>query len=225
MRPKYLLLLAGLAIASVVISLLAGPRLAAWVMAGESALRGAGFAGLAIIALLFFLAALAGIVPGGLLGLAAGAIFGLEAGFTASAIGSMAGAAAAFGLSRSWLRPSIAAMLARNNKLARLDSTFGQQDWRLVALLRVSPVMPFSLTSYALGLSGIGFPAYITGTLASLPTLSGYVALGALGAYGATLPAGAGRTIHLALIALGATATLGLTLYLGRLLGRALRPA
>ncbi|HYP62925.1 MAG TPA: VTT domain-containing protein [Acidocella sp.] len=225
-RPSFLLLLlAVLGVLLLAAGVVAGPHLITLVMDETHRPRDAGPVGLALFAAMFFLAALAGVIPGGPLGLAAGAIFGLEAGFTASAIGSMAGAAAAFGLSRSWLRPSIATLLARHNKLARLDTAFGEQDWRLVALLRVSPVMPFSLTSYALGLSGIGFPAYLLGTLGSLPTLSAYVALGALGAYGANLPSGTGRAIHLGLAVLGGAASLLLILYLGRMLGRVLRPA
>jgi uncharacterized membrane protein YdjX (TVP38/TMEM64 family) len=225
MRPKILLLLGGLAVLALAAGILAGPHIIALIMDETHRLRATGLAGQALFAALFFAAALAGAIPGGPLGLAAGAIFGLEAGFIASAIGSMAGAIAAFGLSRSWARPAITSMLAKHNKLAQLDLALGQQDWRLVALIRVSPVMPFSLTSYALGLSRIGFPAYVAGTLASLPTLLGYVALGALGAYGAALPAGAAQKIHLALLALGGAATLGLTLYVGKLLGKVLKPA
>ena len=239
MHPRVLLLLlAGLAVASLGLSVLAGPRIAGGAMAGAAMLRAAGLAGLAGFAAAFFIVALVGIVPGALLGLAAGAIFGLEAGFAAGAIGSLAGAAAAFGLSRSFLRPHIAAFLARHGRLARLDTQLGADGWRLVALVRVSPVMPFSLTSYALGLSRIKFSAYLLGSLASLPNLLGYAALGALGGDGlgalrgdgARLPgtAGpgtAGHDIRLALLALGAAATLALIWHMTRLLGRALEPS
>ncbi len=206
-------------------SLLAGHQLVALVAAQASALHDSGLAGLAFIAVAFFLAALVGFIPGALLGLAAGAIFGLQQGFCASAIGSIVGAAAAFGLSRSFLRPFIAAALTRHGVLARLDGMLGAEGWRLVALLRVSPVMPFSLASYALGLSRIGLADYLLGTLASLPALFGYVALGALGGYGARLHGGVGYNIHLALLGLGAAATLALIVHLSRLLGRALKTA
>ena len=224
MPPKFLAALAALAVLSLAVSVLAGPHIASQIVAGAGALRAWGGAGLALFAGICFAAALAGIVPGALLGLAAGAIFGLAGGFAASAIGILAGAGAAFGLSRSYLRPLIAALLARSGALARLDGAVAADGWRLVALLRVSPVMPFSLTSYALGLSGIALRDYLLGTLASLPALLGYAGLGALGGYGASLPAGEGHDIHLILLVLGAAATLALTLHLGRLLGRALTP-
>jgi uncharacterized membrane protein YdjX (TVP38/TMEM64 family) len=225
MRVRPLVLLAGLALLSLAASFLAGPRIAGAVVAGTAELRQAGIAGLAVFTAACFLFALAGLVPGALLGLAAGAIFGLVDGFTAAAIGVLAGAGAAFGLSRSYLRPLITALLARSGALARLDLVLSSDGWRLVALLRVSPVMPFSLTSYALGLSGIGFQDYLLGTLASLPALFGYAALGALGGYGARLQPGTSRDIHGALLALGAAATLALILHLSRLLGRVLKPA
>ncbi len=225
MRPRLFIALAVLALVSLGVSLLAGPVLAAKVVAGTTALRQAGFAGLAAFTAICFLFALAGIVPGALLGLAAGAIFGIAQGFAAASAGILAGAGIAFGLSRSYLRPFIAAALSRYGALSRLDQAVCSDGWRLVALLRVSPVMPFSLTSYALGLSGIGLRDYLLGTLASLPALLGYVALGALGGYGASLPRGENHDIHLALLALGAAATLVLTVHLSRLLARALKPA
>ena len=223
-RPRLLAALAALALLSLGVSLLAGPLLAAKVVAGTTALRQAGLAGLALFTAICFLFALAGIVPGALLGLAAGAIFGIGQGFATATIGILAGAGIAFGLSRSYLRPLIAAMLGRYGALSRLDHAVRADGWRLVALLRVSPVMPFSLTSYALGLSGIGLRDYLLGTLASLPALLGYVVLGALGGYSTRLRTGTDHDIHLALLGLGAAATLALTLHLSRLLARALKP-
>jgi uncharacterized membrane protein YdjX (TVP38/TMEM64 family) len=167
--------------------------------------------------------ALVGILPASLLGIAAGAVYGISLGFITSGIGVMAGALIAFALSRSAFRPLIAVFLGRRARLAALDNLVTQDRWRIVALLRVSPVMPFSLTSYALGLSGIAPRDYFIGTLASLPGLLGYVVIGALG--GSTIAAKSGndRLIHITLLALGAAATLALTIHLSRLLTRALR--
>ena len=44
--------------------------------------------------------------------------------------------------------------------------------------------MPFAATSYGLGLTGIGRRDFLIGTLASLPALLGYVAVGAFGQAG-----------------------------------------
>jgi uncharacterized membrane protein YdjX (TVP38/TMEM64 family) len=70
---------------------------------------------------------------------------------------------------------SVERLAARRPRLRNLDALIGRDGWKLVCLLRISPVMPFSATSFALGLSSIGLCDYIVGTLASFPALSGYV--------------------------------------------------
>lgn len=210
------------ALVSLGASLLLGPKIAGAVMETAARLRAMGPLGWAIFIGLEFLSTLVGIVPGALLGIAAGAIYGVATGFCTSAVGIMAGAMAAFGLSRSMLRPRIGHVLARHGRLAILDGMFAKEGWRIVALLRISPVMPFSITSYALGFSGIAARDYVFGTMASLPSLLGYVVIGTLG--GLSLSAGTrdGADIHFFLLGLGAVATLALTIHLSRLLGRAL---
>jgi uncharacterized membrane protein YdjX (TVP38/TMEM64 family) len=207
---------------SLAASVLAGAHIAGAVVAGAGFLRAAGPEGWLIFAGAVFLASLAGVVPGALLGLAAGVIFGVGTGFALSATGILAGAGLAFALSRSVLRPYIGAVLRKHGALARLDGAIAADGWRLVALLRVSPIMPFSITSYALGFSGITLRAYMLGTLASLPALLGYVAIGAIGGWSANLSHGPQRDIHLALLTFGVLATLALVLHLSRLLRRAL---
>jgi uncharacterized membrane protein YdjX (TVP38/TMEM64 family) len=195
-------------------------------VAGMAArLRAMGLAGGVIFSSVVFAITLIGIVPGSVLGVAAGAIYGVAAGFATSAAGIFCGALVAFALSRSMFRPLIASVLGSRRRLGVLDRLVAKESWRIVALLRVSPIMPFSITSYALGLSGIAARDYVMGTLASLPPLLGYVVIGALG--GATLNARTqtGVEIHIGILVLGAVATLALTIHLSRLLARALRAA
>jgi len=183
--------------------------------------RGLGEIGLLIFAVAQILVAISGILPAALLGIAAGAIYGLMTGFIIAAFSTLAGALLAFLLARSLLRDSVERMLARRPRLRDLDRLVAQDGWRIVCLLRVSPVMPFSAASYALGLSGIGMRDYMLGTLASLPALLGYVFLGTLA--DASLSAwstGAG-TLHWVLLAIGALATVLVTLRIGWLCTRA----
>jgi uncharacterized membrane protein YdjX (TVP38/TMEM64 family) len=218
-------LLAVLLIASLAASLLLPHGFAATVVTITTKLRALRTIGWVIFVVAQASVALVGILPASLLGIAAGAVYGIPLGFMTSGIGVMLGALIAFALSRSAFRPLIASFLGRRARLAALDNLVTQDRWRIVALLRVSPVMPFSLTSYALGLSGIASRDYFIGTLASLPGLLGYVVIGALG--GSTIAAKSGNdhVIHVALLALGAAATLALTIHLSRLLSRALRVA
>lgn len=203
------------------VSIWAGGRIVAQIADLAAGLRAMGWMGVVAFAGIEFGVTLIGVVPGALLGIVAGAMFGPVVGFFASAAGILAGAMVAFGLSRSVLRPWIGRWIGRNRRLASLDDGLAKDGWRVVALLRVSPVMPFSITSYALGLSGIGLGDYWWGTLASMPPLLGYVIIGTLG--GAGVGSHGGSEIHWALLGVGAAATLGLTVHLSRVLGRALR--
>lgn len=179
-----------------------------------------GAAGLAVVVLAQALIAASGVLPASVLGIAAGALFGVAAGFAAAAIGTLAGALAAFGLTRSLARPLIARLVHRRPALVRLDAALAADGWKLVCLLRISPVMPFAVTSYALGLSSVRFRAYLLGTLASLPPLLAYVLLGRLLGFGALHPGG-DTAVRWAGLAIGGGVTLLLAWYVLRLLRRA----
>lgn len=167
------------------------------------------------------LIALSGVVPASLVGLAAGAAYGPVLGFAVAAASTLAAAAIAFALARSALRPAIAAMLSRRAALSRMDRAITRDGWRTVCLLRVSPVMPFALTSYALGLTGLRTSHYILGTLAALPALAGYVVLGWLGRVGARHAADGLSAFQAIGLGIGAIATIGMIVHVGRLLRRA----
>ena len=118
----------------------------------------------------------------------------------------MIGGWIAFLLARSILRPWIARLVARFPASARFDEAVATEGWRFVMLMRVSPVMPFAATSYGLGLTRVETGAYLIGTLASLPALVLYVAIGAFGRIGLgfdRLPTG---PVQLLLPALGVAA-------------------
>jgi uncharacterized membrane protein YdjX (TVP38/TMEM64 family) len=158
-----------------------------------------------------------GVLPASLLGIVAGATYGLMGGFALAAAGTLAGAVLAFGLSRSLFRSYIEVKLRSRPRLLHFDSMIVRDGWKLVCLLRLSPVVPFSVTSYALGLSSIGVRAYLLGTLASLPALFGYVFMGTLA--DASLSAwqtGAGP-IKWGLLVLGVIAAGMLTAHIGRI--------
>ncbi len=163
---------------------------------------------------------LIGIVPGALLGVAGGAIFGTVMGTLYSGAGILLGAFSAFLICRSALRPRITAWLRHHGWLERMDKALTTDGWRMVALLRVSPIMPFSITSYALSLSGISQRDYMLGTLAAIPPLLGYVALGALGGMSFEHQKGPAQSIHFALTGFGVAATFILVWHMVRLLRR-----
>lgn len=169
------------------------------------------------------LVAMVGFLPASLLGLAAGAVYGVTLGFGLAAVGVLLGAIGTFGLARSMLRGAIVRLVAGRAGFRRIDAALAADGFRLVLLMRISPIMPFSLTSFALGLSGVGRRAYLLGTLASLPALLLYVVLGSFGARSLVAVHLGSHDLTLALLGLGILATGFLTARIGHLVARALR--
>ncbi len=192
---------------------------AAW---ASGTLRGMGPSGWLAMAAAQVAIAASGVLPASLIGIAAGAVFGLPVGFLVAAVSTLAGAWLAFALSRSMFRPAIARRLARSPRLARIDRAVDRDGWKLVFLLRMSPVMPFAATSYLLGLSAVSRRNYLIGTLGAMPALGGYVFVGSLTDAGLdALQQGAGP-LRLGLLAAAAVATVVLTWRVGVLVRRAL---
>ena len=131
------------------------------------------FIGLHVAASLFF-------VPRTLLALAAGLIFGMWWGIVWAALGSLAGALAGFLTARY-----INAGLVEGANPTRLAALLGYAErggWRMVAVLRLVPIIPHSLTNYALGVTRLQLGAYAVGSLlGQLPLTVAYAGLGAAG--------------------------------------------
>jgi uncharacterized membrane protein YdjX (TVP38/TMEM64 family) len=111
----------------------------------------------------------------------------------------------------------VARLLERRGRLKILETMLARDGLRLVCLIRVSPVMPFAPTSYVLGLSSVSTRDYVLGTLASLPALLGYVAVGSIAQSGLAIWRDGAGPLRWALLGVGAVATLLLTVRIGRI--------
>ena len=185
------------------------------------ATRDLGAGGWLLFAAVQLIVAVSGLLPASLLGIVAGATYGLGTGFALAAASTMAGALLAFLVSRSLFRGYIESKLRHRPRLLNLDRMIARDGWKLVCLLRISPVMPFSATSYALGLSSIGLGGYLLGTLASLPALFGYVFIGTLADASLSAWQTGANPIKWSLLAIGVIATVALTVQIGRIAMRA----
>ncbi len=148
---------------------------------------------------------------------------GLAAGFGLAAAGTFTGALLAFWVSRSLFRPLVARLVQRRQSLRQFEASLGRSGWKLVCLLRASPVMPFVAASYMLGVSSISLRDYAIGTLAAFPALFAYVALGALGKAGLDASGAGVGLLRWSLLALGALSAALLIFYLRQITGRAAR--
>lgn len=177
---------------------------------------------------LFYVAAVLALLPGSALTLAAGALFGLVGGTIVASLASTTGAALAFLIGRYLARHRIQALLPRYPRFDALDKAINENGWKIVALLRLSPAVPFNLQNYLYGLTGIRFwPYVLTSWLAMLPTTFLYVYLGHLGREGLQVADGQVRRLRSnaewTMLILGLLATIALTVYLTRLARKTLR--
>jgi uncharacterized membrane protein YdjX (TVP38/TMEM64 family) len=165
------------------------------------------------------------IIPGSLLTLGAGFAFGLVCGTVAVSIGSTLGASAAFLVGRTLARPWIEAKVGRKPEFRAIDRAIGEQGFKIILLLRLSPAFPFNLLNYALSLTKVTFRDYVLASwIGMLPGTVVYVYLGSAGKDLAELFTGRSErgTAEKVLFFVGLVATIAVTVYVTRLAKRAL---
>jgi uncharacterized membrane protein YdjX (TVP38/TMEM64 family) len=103
--------------------------------------------------------------PASVLTLGAGTLFGLKMGFFTALLGANLGALCSFVLARSFLRERVVLWTAAHPKFCFLDEAIGKQGFKMVLLCRLSPIFPFILLNYFLGLTSVRTGAYVLGNL------------------------------------------------------------
>ena len=175
----------------------------------------------------YVVAAVVGI-PGSLLTLAAGAIFGLWWGVVYVFVGATLGSSAAFLVSRYLARGMVERRIADNARFQSIDRAIAADGRKIVFLLRLSPVFPFTLLNYALGLSRVRFVDYLVASVGMIPGTILYVYYGKLAGdvaavAGGVAPArGAG---YYTVLVVGLVATVAATALITRAAKRALQSA
>lgn len=188
------------------------PELLGW-------MRGQGLAGAGVFVIVYVLACVL-FLPGSLLTLGAGAVFGVGVGFPLVSLGSTLGATASFLIGRFLLRDWVARRASSHPRFAAVERAVARGGWRIVGLLRLSPLFPFNLLNYGLGLTPVRLREYVLASwIGMMPGTLLYVWLGALAGDVAQLASGSRPRSpwEWALYGLGLLATLGVTVYITRL--------
>lgn len=197
---------------------------AQWIVALAEQLREMGAAGVALFIGIYIVAVVT-LVPGSLLTLAAGFAYGPIGGLLVASPASVLAATAAFLLGRTALRDWVHRQIQRSPRARALDRAIGTNSFKLILLLRLSPVIPFNLLNYALGLSDATLGRYVVASFVGmLPATWLYVYLGSLAttAAGLATTGPAGGSLRLALTAAGLVATLLVVALVTRAARRAL---
>jgi uncharacterized membrane protein YdjX (TVP38/TMEM64 family) len=139
------------------------PLLAEWV-------RGAGALGVAAYVAAYGLGAVL-FMPAAVMSATAGYLYGPVKGVLVASPANLFGATLTFlvgrALARRWKTRR-----APHPRLAAVDAALGEQGARIIALLRLSPVLPHNVLNYALALSRVRLRDYVIGTLLGMAPLT-----------------------------------------------------
>ncbi|HEY6006573.1 MAG TPA: TVP38/TMEM64 family protein [Anaeromyxobacter sp.] len=199
-----------------------------WLLSVVDSIRGAGALGVGAFSIAY-VAATVLLLPGAALTAGAGFAYGPLWGTVLASPVSVVAATLAFLLGRTVARRRIARRIAGNPRFAAIDEAIGEGGLKIVFLLRLSPLVPFNLLNYALGLSRVSLRDYVVASaVGMLPGTVLYVYLGSLVTSASELAAGARPSAggwERALYWAGLAATLGATWLLTRIARRALSRA
>lgn len=186
-----------------------------WLESFSGWVAGLGVLGGVLYAIVYMAAALL-FVPGIVLTIGAGVLFGLGWGMVIVSLASTTAAALAFLVARHLARKRVERLVKRDARFEAIDGAIAKRGWTIVALLRLSPLVPFSLSNYLYGLTSVAFLPYVLASWAGM--LPGTLLYVYLGSAGRTLGAGGARTPwEWALLGGGLAATAGVTVLLTRI--------
>jgi uncharacterized membrane protein YdjX (TVP38/TMEM64 family) len=151
-----------------------------WLGALREWVIGLGWIGVAALAAAYT-AAVVLLAPGALLTIAAGFAYGFW-GLPIALIAATTGASLAFLVARHLLRGGVRRAIETRRNIAAIDRAIAAEGWKIVLLLRLSPVVPFNLQNYLFGVTAVPFGAYVIATFVGIaPGTAVFVTIGALG--------------------------------------------
>jgi uncharacterized membrane protein YdjX (TVP38/TMEM64 family) len=120
------------------------------------------------------------LIPGSVLTLGSGILFGLGWGTLYVIIAATLGATIAFWIGRNFARGWVSRRLENYPKFEAIDRAVALQGFKIVALVRLSPLFPFNLLNYAFGITQVSLKDYVLGSVGMIPGTILYVYLGSL---------------------------------------------
>lgn len=198
-----------------------------WTLRLVEWIRAAGVVGVAFYVVAYVVATLL-LLPGSVLTAGAGFAYGPVFGTLLVSPASVLAATLSFLLGRSVARGWVSRRIAKDPRFVAIDRAIGESGFKIVLLLRLSPIVPFNLLNYALGLTRVRLRDYVLASfLGMLPGTVLYVYLGSVVTSGSELLAGRsasgpwGQVLYWG----GLVATIAATVLVTRIARRALRRA
>jgi uncharacterized membrane protein YdjX (TVP38/TMEM64 family) len=155
--------------------------LAEWTRQFQAWIAGLGAAGVALFAGAYVASTLL-LGPTWLLTIVAGLTYGLLPAVALVSVVSTAAAALAFLIARHFARARVESLAKKNATFAAVDRAVAREGWKIVFLLRLSPLVPYAASNYFYGVTAIRFWPYVLASwIGMLPVTVLYVSLGAAG--------------------------------------------
>ena len=218
-RTKWILLAVVVIALSVLAALL---PVKAWIRSFIEWVQQLGSWGVVIFIFAYALATIL-FLPGWIFTVGAGLIYGIVGGTLVALTGAVIGASISFLIARYALRRNIEDYANRSPRFKAIDRAIGQQGWKIIGLLRLSPLIPFNFSNYFYGITSVGFGAYVAvSAICMIPGTLLYAYLGAIGKAGVSGEASERSVWQYVLLGVGLVATIAVTILVSRIAKKAL---
>lgn len=157
--------------------------------------------------------------PAWLFALAAGLAFGLVKGGLLVWASATIAAALGFLVARYFARHRIERLALKNEKYEAVDRAIKRHGWKVVLLLRISPLLPYTISNYIYGLTAVDFVHYLIASAVGLiPMVAVYVSIGAAGREAVLAAAGGGHhsTTEIIVLVIGIIFTIAAAVLIAR---------
>jgi uncharacterized membrane protein YdjX (TVP38/TMEM64 family) len=111
-----------------------------------------------------------------------GYLFGLIPGFLTVLVSATIAASISFFIGRTFLREWAQNIASSSPRWRAIDTAVGREGFKVILLLRMSPLLPFAISNYLYGLTSVDFGSYLVATfLGFAPGTLGIVYAGSAG--------------------------------------------
>ena len=163
-------------------------------------------------------------LPGWIFTVGAGLVYGVVGGTLVALTGAVIGATLAFLVARYLLRKNIEEFAKKNPRFKAIDDAIGKNGWKIIGLLRLSPLIPFNFSNYFYGITSVSLRAYVAiSAVGMIPGTLLYAYLGAIGKAGISGEKAQHSTAQYILLGVGLVATIAVTLLVSRIARNALK--
>jgi len=143
-----------------------------------------------VLFVLIYVAAAVTLAPAFFLTVAGGALFGVWQGSLLVFVGASLGSSAVYALASPLARTRWMRRVTRDQRVAAVRNAVAGGGVRIMLLLRLSPLVPYSILNYALALSGVRYADFVVALLGMIPAIILYTYYGKVVGDVAALAAG-----------------------------------